>query len=78
VAIDPSRLSLLWEEVALFRASQLCDSRRDLARFWVRMWWRLRNGRVEGILRLDQIAVNAYRELRLASGFLTALVTQAD
>jgi radical SAM superfamily enzyme YgiQ (UPF0313 family) len=74
----PSRLSLLWEQVALFRASQLCGSRRDLARFWVRMRWRLRHGRIEDLLRLDQIAVNAYRELRLASGFLMALVTQAD
>jgi hypothetical protein len=42
------------------------------------MRWRLRHGRIEGLLRLDQIAVNAYRELRLASGFLMALVTQAD
>ena len=74
----PSRLSLLWEQFALFRASQLCDSRRDLARFWIRMRWLLRHGRIEGLLRLDQIAVNAYRELRLASGFLMALVTQTN
>ena len=74
----PSRLSLLWEQVALFRESQLCDSRRDLAKFWIRMLWLLRRGRIEGLLRLDQIAVNAYRELRLASGFFMALVTDDD
>jgi hypothetical protein len=74
----PSRLRLWWEQVALFRASQLYDSRRDLARFWIQMRWRLRHGRIEGLLRLDQIALNAYRELRLASGFLMALVTEAD
>jgi len=69
----PSRLSLLWEQMALFRASQLCDSRRDLARFWIRTRWLLRHGRIEGLVRLDQIALNGYRELRLASGFLMAL-----
>ncbi len=74
----PSRLSLLWEHVALFRVRQPCDSRRDLATFWVRMRWLLRHGRIEGLLRLDQIVVNAYRELRLASGFLMALVTQTN
>jgi radical SAM superfamily enzyme YgiQ (UPF0313 family) len=74
----PSRLRLLWEQVALFRASPLCDSRRDLTRFWIQMRWRLRHGRIEGLLRLDRIALNAYRELRLASGFLRALVTEAD
>jgi radical SAM superfamily enzyme YgiQ (UPF0313 family) len=74
----PSRLRLLWEHVALFRVSQLCDSRRDLAKFWIRMRWLLRHGRIEGLLRLDQIALNAYRELRLASGFLMALVTQTN
>jgi hypothetical protein len=42
------------------------------------MRWRLRHARIQGLLRLDQIAVNGYRELRLASGFLVALVTQAD
>ena len=42
------------------------------------MRWRLRHGRIEGLLRLDRIALNAYRELRLASRFLRALVTEAD
>ena len=74
----PSRLSLLWEQVALFRVNQLSDSRRDLTRFWIRVRWRLRHRRIEALLRLDQIALNAYRELRLASGFLMALVTKAD
>jgi len=74
----PSRLRLLWEQAALFRASPLCDSRRDLTRFWIQMRCRLRHGRIEGLLRLDRIALNAYRELHLASGFLMALVTEAD
>jgi hypothetical protein len=39
---------------------------------------RLRHGRIEELLRLDRIALNAYRELHLASGFLMALVTEAD
>ena len=73
----PSRLSLLWEQVALFRTSQLCDSRRDLARFWIRTRWLLRHGRMEALLCLDQIALNGYRELRLASGFLMALADRA-
>jgi hypothetical protein len=42
------------------------------------MRWRLRHRRVAALLRLDEIALNAYRELRLASGFLRALVTEAD
>jgi radical SAM superfamily enzyme YgiQ (UPF0313 family) len=74
----PSRLSLLWEQIGLFRKNQLCNSRRDLARFWIRIRWQARHGRLKGLLRLDQIALNAYRELRLASGFLVALVTQPN
>lgn len=74
----PSRLSLLWEQIAPFRASQLCESRRDLARFWIRTRWLLRHGRIEVLLRLDQIALNGYRELRLASGFLMALADRTQ
>ena len=74
----PSHLRLWWEQVAPFRASPLCHSRRDLTRFWVQMRCRLRHGRIEELLRLDRIALNAYRELHLASGFLMALVTEAD
>jgi len=74
----PSRVSLLWDQVALFRVSHLCNSRRDLSRFWIRMRWGLRHGRIKGLLRWDRIALNAYRELRLASGFLMALVTGAE
>lgn len=73
----PSRFHLLWEQIALFRASQPCDSRRDLARFWIRTRWLLRHRRIEGLLRLDQIALNGYRELRLVSGFLVALSDRA-
>jgi hypothetical protein len=63
---------------APFRMSQLCDSRRDLARFWVRTGWLLACWRIEALLRLDPIAVNAYRERRLASRFLMAPVTQTN
>ena len=74
----PSRFCLWWEQVALFQASQLCDSRQDLARFWIRTRWLLRHGRMEALLRrVDQIALNGYRELRLASGFLVALSGRA-
>lgn len=58
----PSRFSLWWEQVALFRASQICDSRRDLARFWIRTRWLPGHGRMEALLRrVDQIALNGYR-----------------
>ena len=74
----PSRFSLWWEQVALFRANQLCDSRRDLARFWIRTRWLPGHGRMEALLRrVDQIALNGYRELRLASAFLMALSGRA-
>ncbi len=74
----PSRFSLWWEQVALFRASQICDSRRDLARFWIRTRWLPGHGRMEALLRrVDQIALNGYRELRLASAFLMALSGRA-
>jgi hypothetical protein len=73
----PSRLRIWWEQMALFQANQLCDSRRDLARFWTTVRWRLSHGRIEALLRLDQIALNAYRELRLASAFLKAMATEA-
>jgi hypothetical protein len=71
----PSRLSLLWEKLALFRVSGLRQTRRDLAKFWMGMRWGLRHGRVQVLLRLDRIVLNALQEIRLVSGFLIALVT---
>ncbi len=71
----PSWLGLLWEKASLWRVIRLRQTRRDLARFWVGVAWRLRHGRVEALLRVDQLALNALREIRLAAGFLNALLT---
>lgn len=71
----PSRLSLLWERVSLLRVSRLRQTRRDLTRFWVGVRWRLRHGRIKVLLRVDQIALNVFREIRLAAAFLSALAT---
>ncbi len=49
-------------------------TRRDLEIFWATILSRLRHGRIEVLLRVDAIVVNALREMRLASEFLTALV----
>jgi len=69
----PSKLSLLREKVSVLRVSRLRQTRRDLAKFWIGVRWRLRHGRSEALLRVDQIALNALREIRLAAGFLIAL-----
>ena len=73
----PSRLQLAWSRLSLSQVSRLRQTRRDLARFWIGLRWRLRRGHVEALLRLDQIAWNALREFRLAAGFLIALMTRA-
>jgi hypothetical protein len=71
----PSRLGLLREQASLLRVSPLCQTRRDLARFWIAVRQQLRHGRVWALLRLDRIALNALREVRLTAGFLAALMT---
>ncbi len=71
----PSRLSLLWEDVSLRHVSRFCQTRSELAKFWTGLRWQLAHGRIQSLLRLDRIALNAARELRLASGFLGALVS---
>ena len=71
----PSRLSLLWESVSLWRVSRLRETRRDLAKFWISVRWQVGHGRIETLLRLDRIAINALREVRLTSGFFIELVT---
>jgi hypothetical protein len=71
----PSRFSLLWESVSLWRVSRLRETRRDLAKFWISVRWQVGHGRIEALLRLDRIALNALREIRLASGFFIELAT---
>ena len=60
---------------SLWRVSRLRETRRDLAKFWISVRWQVGHGRIEALLRLDRIALNALREIRLASGFFIELVT---
>jgi hypothetical protein len=71
----PSRLSLFREQASLLRVSHLRQTRRDLARFWIAVRRQFRHGRFWTLLRVDRIALNALREIRLAAGFLTAMTT---
>ncbi len=71
----PSRLSLLWAKVSLVRASRLRETRHDLLRFWVDVRRQLRRGRPEVLLRVDRLALNALREVRLTTAFFIALAT---
>jgi hypothetical protein len=73
--VVPSRLSLLWENVSLGRAGRLRETRRDLAKYWIGVRWQVSHGRIGTLLRLDRIALNALREVRLASGFFMELAT---
>jgi radical SAM superfamily enzyme YgiQ (UPF0313 family) len=70
----PSRLKLLCENVALWRVSRLRETRRDLAAFWIGVRWQVGRGRIQTLLRLDRMVLNAFREIRLASGFFIALI----
>jgi hypothetical protein len=71
----PSRLRLVYERFASFQVSPRWGSREDLTHFWTDIRRRLRQGRIEALVRVDRILMNAVRELRLAAGFLTALIT---
>ena len=71
----PSRLSLFCEQASLLRANRLRQTRRDLARFWISLRRQFRQGRIWTLLRVDRIALNALREIRLAAGFVTAVMT---
>ncbi len=73
----PSRLRLAWERISLGQVSRWRQTRRDLVRFWIGLRWQLRRGRIAALLRVDQIAWNALREFRLATGFLIAMMTRA-
>jgi hypothetical protein len=71
----PSRLSLFRERASLLRVSRVRQTRRDLARFWIGVRRQVRQGQVGAVLRVGRIALNAWREICLAAGFLTALMT---
>jgi hypothetical protein len=70
----PSRLSLFRERTSLLRVCCLRQTRRDLARFWIGVHRQFRQGRIGTVLRIDRLALNALREVRLAAGFLMALM----
>jgi hypothetical protein len=69
----PSRLRLLEVKLSVLQVSRLRETRSDLHGFWDRLRDRLRRGRVDALLRLDRIALNALREVRLTAGFFVAL-----
>jgi radical SAM superfamily enzyme YgiQ (UPF0313 family) len=69
----PSRLRLLEVKLSVLQASRLRETRSDLHGFWDRLRERLRKGRVDALLRLDRIALNALREVRITAGFFVAL-----
>jgi radical SAM superfamily enzyme YgiQ (UPF0313 family) len=71
----PSRLTLLKQSLSIYGASRLRATRYDLNAYWDSLQQRLRQGRIEALLRLDRIAVNALQEFSLAAGFLVALAT---
>jgi hypothetical protein len=71
----PSRLVLLREKLSVSRVASLRDTRRDLELYWRATRDRLRRGRVDALLRFDRLALNALREVRLATGFFIALAT---
>jgi hypothetical protein len=73
----PSKLSLFRERASLLRISRLRQTRRDLARFWIAVRRQFRHGQIRKALRVDRIALNALQEIRLAAGFLAALMTGA-
>jgi hypothetical protein len=71
----PSRLSLFRERVSLFRVGLQRRTRRDLVRFWIGVRRQFRRGQVGTLFRIDRIVLNVLWEIRLAGGFLMALLT---
>jgi len=69
----PSRLRLMKTKLSVLQASRLRETRSDLHSFWNRLRARLRQGRVDALLRFDRIALNALREVRITAGFFVAL-----
>jgi hypothetical protein len=74
----PSRLSLFMKKLSVLHASHFRETRDDLSRYWAGLRQRLRQGRIEVLLRVDRMALNGLREVRLATGFLIALATGAN
>jgi radical SAM superfamily enzyme YgiQ (UPF0313 family) len=74
----PSRLSLSMKKLSVFHASRFRETRDDLSRYWAGLRQRIRQGRLEVLLRVDRITLNGLREIRLATGFLIALSTGAN
>jgi hypothetical protein len=66
---------LFREQASPLRVSRLRQTRRDLARFWIAVRRQFRHGQIRTVLRIDRIALNALREIRLAARFLAALMT---
>lgn len=69
----PSRLRLMAAKLSVLHASRLRETRSDLHCYWDRLRARLRKGRIDALLRIDRIALNALREVRLTAGFFVAL-----
>jgi radical SAM superfamily enzyme YgiQ (UPF0313 family) len=69
----PSRVRLLEDKLSVMRVSRLRETRSDLTRYWDRLRNRVRQGRVDALLRFDRIALNALREIRVTAGFFVAL-----
>jgi hypothetical protein len=74
----PSRLNLFMKKLSVLHASRLRETRDDLSRYWLGLRQRLRQGRIEVLLRVDRLALNGLRELRITTGFLIALATGAN
>jgi len=71
----PSRVTLLKESLSIHGAARLRATRSDLNAYWESLRERLRQGRVQALVRVDRIAFHALQEFSLAAGFLLALAT---
>jgi radical SAM superfamily enzyme YgiQ (UPF0313 family) len=69
----PSRLRILKDRLSVVRVSDFHHSRADLSNYWRSVRDRLKRGRIDVLLRLDRIVLNALREVRVAAGFFVAL-----
>jgi radical SAM superfamily enzyme YgiQ (UPF0313 family) len=69
----PSRVRLVKDKMSVMRVSRLRETRSDLTRYWDRLRHRVRQGRIDALLRFDRIALNALREVRVTAGFFVAL-----
>ena len=74
----PSRLSLMRKKFSFVQVSRLRETRDDLSNYWTNVRHRIRRGRLEVLFRIDRMALNLLREVRLTTGFLIALATGAN